>query len=272
MEWPRLKNIILLIVVLVNLFLLVMNLHQAALSSRYEEEGRTGVIAVFEKNGIQLSEDAVPWDRALPSLTMYRDRDLEDRLAASMLGESDRTDRGNVSEYQSTGGTLLVSRTGEFSLTLDPALPAEDPARTAAPAYLKALGIDADVTESWIEEDRVVVRLLQNWNNIPIFNCEVEMEYVDNALEQISGTRLTGTPVSGGGEESLSDLTLLMRFLSGMNQLGDVCTQVEQITPGYGFTAGLADPILLTPEWYITTDTNEYYLNCLTGELTRAGK
>ena len=55
-----------------------------------------------------------------------------------------------------------------------------------------------------------------------------------------------------------------------MVALGDVCSRIESITPGYVTSAGTG-PSALTPVWYIATDTRNYRLDTLTGELSRGG-
>ena len=55
-----------------------------------------------------------------------------------------------------------------------------------------------------------------------------------------------------------------------MNALGDVCSSIDDIQPGYLSSATLTDGMILTPVWYITTDTGGYCLDLVSGSLSRA--
>ena len=52
MEWSKLKNIILILLLCVNAFLLVLAGIQESRSARYEEETRQAAVDVLEQNGI----------------------------------------------------------------------------------------------------------------------------------------------------------------------------------------------------------------------------
>ena len=71
-------------------------------------------------------------------------------------------------------------------------------------------------------------------------------------------------------ESPVSASALAKQFhVSRQAVVGDVCSRIESITPGYVTSAGTG-PSALTPVWYIATDTRNYRLDTLTGELSRA--
>ena len=61
-----------------------------------------------------------------------------------------------------------------------------------------------------------------------------------------------------------------MRFYTGMNALGDVCSRVSGIAEAYAVGSTVSGPMPLTPVWCITTDTGAYQLDTLTGALSRS--
>ncbi len=87
MEWPKLKNIIILILLLVNAFLLIMVGVQERDTAQYREQTITDMVNVLERNGIHLDRDRVPEELDLTALTVERDQESEAALAAALLGE-----------------------------------------------------------------------------------------------------------------------------------------------------------------------------------------
>jgi hypothetical protein len=54
-----------------------------------------------------------------------------------------------------------------------------------------------------------------------------------------------------------------------LNRLGDVCSRVDGIEPGYLSVTSLSRQMELTPVWRITTDTGAYQLDLVSGEVER---
>ena len=139
---------------------------------------------------------------------------------------------------------------------------------------LEILGIQGEslsVQADGGEEAAVTVVCRQLWNQVPVFNHLITLTFREDSLSAVEGRRLTGEPALDTGQKPISIPTALFQFYHGMVALGDVCSRIESITPGYVTSAGTG-PSALTPVWYIATDTRNYRLNTLTGELSRAGE
>lgn len=275
MEWPKLKNIILVILLTANFFLLVLVGYREALSSNYLANARTDAIGVLERSGISVKEEILPQDGSLTPLSMERDRAQEAKAAAALLGTADESEQGGVTVYTGEKGTARFSRSGEFSAVLNAnAYPLGDQTvGEHALATLALLDFEGEIVSTQEDGDSIAVTVRQLWQGTPVYTCQAALVYRGGALVSIregGSTRLTGTPAQSGDAEDLSTVTALVRFLEGITKLGDVCTSLTGMTPGYVFTAGISDPITLRPVWYITTDTGAYYLDADTGELTRA--
>ncbi len=275
MEWSKLKNIILVILVTVNLFLLVLVVYREARSSSYTANALKNAIGVLERNGISVKEEILPQDGSLFPLSMERDKAQEAKAAAALLGTVTESGQGGVTVYSGEKGTARFSRSGEFSAVLNAdAYPLGDQTvGEHALATLALLDFDGEVVSTVEDGDSITVTVRQLWHGTPMYTCRAVLVYRQAALVSIregGSTRLTGAPVQSDDAVTLSTVTALMRFLEGITKLGDVCTSLTGMTPGYVFTAGISDPITLRPMWYITTDTGAYYLDADTGELTRA--
>lgn len=274
MEWSKLKNIIILILLTANLFLLAMAGIQQRDSVQYQEQAVADALAVLERNGIRVVGAVIPDRMPLRSMTVQRDRELEDTLAQALLGDCTRTDLGGGRySYESTVGNAEFRSNGNFSIAFPNGLAlADDVTDETAHALSVAakIGLSGTVAEQTDSADGTSVVLYQTWEGIPIYSCQITLQYRENRLYSVSGQRLMGQPQSTNSEETLLSIpTVLIRSLNGINDLGDICSEITELTPGYQMS-NPAEGTRMEPVWYIGTDTGAYQLNAITGVLERA--
>ncbi len=273
MEWPKLKNIILLILLLANLFLVSMVVVQERTAARYQAQALDNAVSVLESNGIRVERERIPADMELTVLTVSRDLESEKALARALLGECAMTDLGGGRyAYESAVGAAEFRGNGNFTVSFP-----EGKLRLArsggeaeyGEALLKDAGLSAVLIGRAEEEGRTVLTFRQTWQGAPIYSFAITMEYENGSLRTLSGTRMMGTPQSANEKSELISVpTALLRFLNGVNDLGDICNEITAMESGYLTTSGM-DATRLIPVWYVTTDTGVYSLNALTGALER---
>lgn len=281
MEWSKLKNIILLILVATNLFLLALVGSREWSAARYLSNARSDAIQVLARSGITVDKDILPKDQVLPIGAVTRDREGEAGLLEPLLGPvSEQSLGGGRFLYTGEYGVADLRGRGEFSLALDPDHFSIGGMSYAAHAVetLSLMGFQAvAVSTELLQEDSATtgepvevaeVTLVQLWGEAPVLTCTARAVYTGGSLVSVSGTRLSGSPVQTGGME-LSAVTGLLGFLERLSDTGDVCSAVTAMTPAYQLTSGLADPAGLDPVWYMETDAGAYILNVATGELRR---
>ena len=121
MEWSKLKNVILLMLLCVNIILLLLVGSQASQDKRYQAETRQAAQAVLEQGGIDFTLDEFPDDLALSVTTVTRDRTGEAGIAAALLGEVTLEGESEVRpRYSGPGGVAEFSMNGSFTITLTP--------------------------------------------------------------------------------------------------------------------------------------------------------
>mgnify|MGYP001066516461 CR=1 FL=1 len=148
MEWPKLKNIIILILLLVNGFLLVLVVGREFQVSRYERSAFTQAGQVLAQNGITVDEDLLEQAvrESLVPLTVQRDLQAEMDIAQALLGgQAVRTDQGGgLYGYDSDRGSALFRSNGDFSFSLlDCPLDGQSPSNHAAD-ILKQMGLNGE--------------------------------------------------------------------------------------------------------------------------------
>ena len=86
MEWSKIKNIVLLILVCVNAFLLALVLLQQHKTARFQEEASAGAVSALANSGIAFHLERVPRDMELAGLNFTQDRSGEQAAAEALLG------------------------------------------------------------------------------------------------------------------------------------------------------------------------------------------
>ena len=273
MEWPKLKNIIILILLIVNGFLLVLVGARREESARYDRTALEQTVQVLEQGGIQVDIEAVTSAGGLVPMAVDRNLEREARLAQTLLGEPVQGENrgGGLYLYQGTLGELSLRAGGELSAEFE----RDRHWQTARPedhaaALLKQLGIEAVQTGFAEQGDETAVRFRQSWNGTAVFSCEVELVYQDGYLTALRGSLLTAGTGTAETGTPLTLPTALMRFSEELSATGDVCSAVRSMEAGYwAFTQSLSGGARLAPVWLVSTDTSDYYLDCVTGTLTR---
>lgn len=273
MEWRKLKNLIILILLTVNGFLLVLVGVRREESARYERSALERTVQVLEKGGIQVDIEAVAAADGLTPMTVERDVEREARLVSALLGEEVQGDNrgGGLYLYRGALGEVSLRAGGELSadFPLSGHWKTDRPEGHAA-ALLKKLGVEGELTGQADERGDVVLRFRQSWNGMPVFSCEVEFTYRDGYLTAFRGALLMAAEGTAETGQALTLSTALTRFSEGLGATGDVCSAIRAMEPGYRGTAqSLSGGARLTPVWLVTTDTANYYLDCVTGSLTR---
>lgn len=275
MEWHRVKNIIIVILLLINGFLLVLVGTRKSEARRYEQSALEGVILVLGENGISLSEDVIAARSGKTPGTMERSITLEAQAASALLGEStEGTNRGGgLYIYATDAGQISFRSGGELSSALndDPRWHTDDPESHAA-ALAAGLGVDFRLVDSRISEGSGLVVYQQLMDGAPLFSCGISFVYENGRLTEVSGTLLaTEDPAQESGEV-LSLPTVLMHVLDELLTSGSVSSAILTVEPGWLPEQSFNDAIRLNPVWYISTNTTDYYVDGLTGEVSPAAE
>lgn len=276
MEWPKLKNIIILILLVVNGFLLVLVGARKEESARYERLALEQTVQVLKNSGVQVDPNALDSADGLAPMAVERDLNRELQLAQALLGKGTvqvENQGGGLYLYQNGNGELSVRAGGELSAKMadNPNLLADGGPERHAAGLLKKMGIDGAQVDVAEEGEWTRVRFRQIWNGVPLFSCEVEFVYDDNTLLNfVQGTLLTAQVGTAEAGKCLTLPTALMRFSEEITSAGDVCTAIRSMEAGYrGTVQSLSGGVRLVPVWLVSTDTADYYLDCVTGVLTR---
>lgn len=275
MEWSKVKNIIILLLLLVNGFLLVLVVMRREETDQYQASALSQAVQVLERGGIQVDRDGLGDALGLAPQSVERDLDRERALAAALLGEAVEPDNqgGGLYTYRSGRGEVSLRAGGAVSARMEEAdrWRTDDPQGHAA-RLLADMGVEAALLDSGLEGGTGTVAFRQLWQGAPLFSCQAAFTYEEGYLTGVEGVLLVADPAgaAAGQGEAITLPTALLRFLDGILASGDVCSQILAMEPGYLAEQSFSGSVSLTPVWLVRSNTAHYYLDAVTGALTRA--
>lgn len=273
MDRFRLKNLIILILLLLNGFLLFSLAQRRAAERDAFRRTAEQLTALFQEDGMTLDPDAISTDDPPEGVTLTRDTALEEKAAAFLLGETltSSDQGGGIYHYSGAGGEALFRSSGGFEVS--GALAAED-VEDVCRSFCRTFSYEApDIRLD--EEGSGVFSAAAVYDRLPVFNCSVTFTIEKGALTAVSGTLLPKTGTPAPQEASLSAAGALVAFQRMRRESAAVASTVTETRLCYELqNAGAA--MSLAPVWRVVTDTEDYFVSCRTGAVTagnaRAGE
>ena len=265
MKTARLKNIIIAILALVNAFLLVLLVSRRAQERAARDRAVTQLVQLYAASGVELPSSLVPsGETRLSPVDPARSLGDEAAFAEALLGPCAAEDvGGGIYRYAGEYGQCLLRSSGAVEAALD--RPVDDPEEFFE-ALFSAFGYGA--LSSTLNNDSGEVVAARMLPSATVFNAELTLTFSESRLLSVTGSFVP--PVEPGERgEGLDGVTALVRFLDYSNGSGEVCTAVTDVRAGYLLQSTASAFQRLVPSWCVTTDVNRYYVNMLTGEVTR---
>ncbi len=273
MRWSKIKNIIILLLVIVNGFLLALVGLRAWQTEQGERETRERMIGILANNGIEFLPQEVPGELKLPSWQVEVETP-DEAQAVWLVGE--------LRSVESVGGrTTYTGERGAASFSSDGGVQAEFPSNAwpcdreritaTAAEMLNALSVPSvQETGRREEENAVTVTYTQLWEGEPVFDRTLVLRWEDGSIRSLNGSCLLGGGEAQTGGETITSSTALARFLTALNDGGYVCSQITDVYAGY--TSGGTGTVNLTPAWLIGTDVwpRQFVVDGVTGTVTAA--
>lgn len=268
MDRYLLKNIIIIILVLVNVCLLgslAMRQTSAANSRRQTEEQLT---ELFAADGMTLEKDAFSNKTPPTALSLTRSTQLEREVAAFFLGSSviQEDQGGGTYTYTGPSGVARFRSNGSFDVA--GTLSSED-VESFCRKFCKTFSYETPVfvlDSSGSGTGTAVCTC----NDFPVFNALVTFTVDHGTLLTVSGTLLSQEGSAVATEQKpLSATAALTAFQNARRKSGAVVSAVTDISLCYELQSTSA--LSLSPAWCIVTDTTNYYVNCITGAVSSGG-
>ena len=270
MSAAKLKNIVILALLLVNLFLLAIIIPTRLADLRGRKQANDALSQLYRQADVTLLPDAIPADRQLYPADLSPDHDAALDAVGALLGPqvlSQQTERGT--RFSSSLGTADLSDDGIFAaaVTFEKTEDPEAHART----LLENMGISHTGLrrETSIGSVRTY-SAVPTVGGVPVVTDSLHLRYEDGALTQITGLLLTrGTPAVSSSERGLSPQDALVAFLGSRISTGWMGSSVSTVTQGYALTPDKTQGVFhLQPVFHIVTDAGSYLVDGLSGAVT----
>ena len=270
MERYRLKNIIILILVLLNAFLLVSLGIRGTRERTARRAQQQELVALFAADGMTLDPALIPSDTELSAYTLIRDESLEKRVTAFWLGSiSERTAQGGgIYTYSGSRGAAAFRDTGSFDIA--GTLSGGDDAESLCRDFCKEFSY-AEPVFTLDETGSGTATALRLWGDVPVFNGTIAFTLDHGTVTAVSGSLLPDTGTAAAQEQPLlSAFAALTAFQQMRHESSSVVSAITEISLYYELQSTAAAPMALVPSWRITTDTASFYVNCVSGTVRRA--
>lgn len=271
MDKSKIKNFIILLLTLVNLFLLYIVVSGALEQRKADNLRLQALTAVLTENGITLNSD-IKLPESIPStLSLTRDTDAEQSNLSALIGNCTVIDQGgNIYFYSGSDGQAKIRGTGEFEILLDAGVIelGKDPV-SAAKYALEKLNIEYGDIEPIVEQDgdNTKVTLCCSLDGTAIYNANITFIFTSDYLILISGTKPLDTKYSVQSSENYPDsVTVLMNFLESVRNTGYVCSEINDLKIEYNMYSAVSGLCTLKPVWCVSTNSGLYYIDAQTGK------
>lgn len=260
----RLKNIVIAILALVNVFLLALLAGRAVQERAERVRAEEELLRLYAADGVTLPAALIP--RKLPRFAvtdLTRDRNAEASFAEAILGACAAEDvGGGIYRYRGEWGACLFRSSGSLEATLERPVGDWD---TFCENLFSVYGY-AETTSDVQPDGTGTVSAVRILPSGMVFNALLMLRFYRGNLISVTGAFVPDAePVES--HETVDGITALVRFLDYSRGGGEVCTAVTDVQSGYLRTASAVQKLI--PVWCIVTDVNRYYVNRTTGEITR---
>lgn len=267
METYRLKNICILILALLNVFLLILLGYQTLQTYRSESNGEDRLQDLYAINQITIDEQVDLSCPCLPPLLIARNVESEQEMASFLLGGEAvpaTSQGGGIYRFESENGTLDFRSGGSFEGQAL-SVPVPDVPAFFAEFCRRFSYVD---TGTHLTDGTGTAKATEQIHGVNIAACGVELQFSEGCLVAVTGSHVTledATVISTG---EMTCITALVRFLDYRNEHGAVCGTITGMQCSYTLQHTSTTPKLL-PTWQIETDTHTYTVDCATGEVQR---
>lgn len=272
MEVSKIKNFIIILLLIVNAFFLAILIKDNLEERRVHASTIKSTVQVYKQTGITLPESIINGANSASwgVVELQRDTAAEKKRVESLIGDASASNLGgNILMYNGLNGQAVFRGTGEFEILFEgSAVPVESGPVQTAERVMEKLGIDyaKDYTTQSTEGETITVVMTAAWNGLPILDSQVTFTLTENRLILVVGTRTLDIYKTGALAEMPDRITVLIRFLEILKEGGHICTEIKAMEPAYELNSFPSGEAELQPLWRIVTDGGEFYVNGLTCE------
>jgi len=263
LQWDKVKNVLIAILLAVDLFLLCnfgTKMIQAHMRADRLEDDLRSLLAGY---GYTLPDSfELPADESILPLMLDRNRASEEEMADKMLGgDVSRTEQEDGAvRFESNQGALEWSADGTVNgaCVIDEPPSNSNQAQRRARKLIENWGLADDSTS--YETSGLSVTVSGKIARQPVHNRQLVFTFSTDGTLTVSGRWSFGIPYATARENSVNCAAAdaLLSFASDAPNE----ESIESMEAGYRMEADSSKRLQLTPTWKIVTSTGEYLVDC----------
>jgi hypothetical protein len=271
MSAPKVKNLIILILVMVNLFLLALVLPSRYKAIQQEKEFNRQLSQLFDDSGIRLDPKSIAKDTPSAEQLLTANETARTAAVLALLGSDAAAEElYDALHFTSPLGTARLSGSS-FSAVLS--VSAGDPLSYTRQC-LQRMGIGYRDLQTLSNGDGAVVYCAAlTVDDIPVHDAYLTFHYENGALTRVEGQLFTlqDSLSTAGSRAGLSCRDALMKFLGSRLSTGWMGSSIEKTELCWLLSRSSSESSTLRPAWRICTDAGVYLVNGITGDVTLSG-
>ncbi|MBQ8264877.1 MAG: hypothetical protein IJY96_08915 [Oscillospiraceae bacterium] len=271
MSTSKIKNIVIIVLVIVNLFLLSLLIFDKAEAERARQEEIETLISVLHQRGIEVST-RIDFNVSAPlPCRVLRDRESEKALMERLIDYDYIDDMGgNVIFYSSATGQALLRGTGEIELIYDDNIPSlSSDYESSIVKLMKKNGIELykAYAETNSSGDATAISFPCALDGFCVYNSELNFNVAGNRIMMINGTRVFSGNIITEEEDTIDSISVVMSFLELMKAEEKTIMEISELEAGYFMNVAVSGECTLKPVWKIIADGDAYYINAVSGRM-----
>ena len=273
MSVSKIKSLILLILALTVLFLLALVIPSNTAQQRQARQLHEQLSALFATYDVTLEGETLPAGATICTVEISA---VDERTAAEALLGTAMQPEENTSRYEhryrSEQGECSFSSSGAIDAALSVSSAVRDPEQHTQ-KLLRELSAGTVQTAAAENDSGVVtIHVAQQLLGVPVLSDGLMLRYENGCLRTLTGVLYPlAMPIVRVSEQtSISCADALVRFLACRDQLGWVGSRILLTEQGYLPAETASGSIRLLPVWKIETDTDSFFVNGITREVTLA--
>ena len=265
METYRLKNIAIILLLFLNGSLLLLVGYQQFQESRSEHAAAQSLRELCAASQLTLDGSLELTRQPLSALSLVRNAETEQAIASYLLGGEtvSASQGGGIYSYETASGSIQFRAGGSFYGSRLAVAAGDIPA--FCQEFFQRFGYEG--AQFQVEGGNGTVSALQRANGVDVAGGGISLDFSEGMLVSVTGAHASLESASIEPETpEMTCVTALVRFLDYRNASGAVCSEVRDVHCIYQLQGAVVPRLL--PVWQIDTDTNTYFVDCRTGEVT----
>lgn len=271
MEWSKAKNILIVLLVVVDVFLLGMYIWRTETAKKEEHALRVEVCDVLRNMGISVSEDMIPKDSMGVSPAIISLHSIGRKDAERLLGNVTESTSEDSTTFSGEKGTLMITK-DSFSIVYESGrqVLGTEKAKTLAREIATALSVEAEEKNFVCKKDDggYIVTIRQIFSDAELFDCDVEMKISENGSVIVSGKYICEGEITTYSGDVLSASAVMLAFADEVKKQGLRDVNVESINMGYAPKVSDGERLSLAPTLGIRTNHGMFLVDMQTERIS----